>query len=335
MSRFHFLYPYWLLALPPLVAFAVWLARRRGRDGGWPRLLDGELLPLLRLSEGSAGSRLGRIRAVPWPLIGLVWTLAVLALAGPTWQRQVTPAYRAPAAWIVVLEVSPSMDATDLPPSRMARARYAVDDLLSAARDARVGLVAFAGEAYTVAPLTSDVATIRNLAQPLGPSLMPESGNRLAPALAEARRLLQASPGRDRQVIVLTDGFSDPARALVAARQLRQQGIDVDLVGVGTASGAPEPDGNGGFVHGSQGQVVLTRLDTGLLQQVATAGGGRFVTLSALPQLIADLHAAGSREMSSGVAAPKVKLSSWLNDGVWLLPALLLLAALIARRGWV
>lgn len=324
----HFLHPFWLLALPPLVALAAWLARRRGRDGGWPRLLDGELLSLLRLSEGGAGRS-------PWLLIGLVWTLAVLALAGPTWQRQVTPAYRAPGAWIVALEVSPSMEAADVTPSRMARARYAVDDLLSAAHDARVGLVAFAGDAYTVAPLTSDAATVRNLAQPLAPSLMPESGNRLAPALEEAARLLQAAPGRNRQVVVLTDGFTDPARALVTARQLHSQGIDVDVVGVGTSSGAPEPDGNGGFVRDASGRVVLARLDGDLLRQVATAGGGRFVPLSALPELIADLHDAGSREMSSGVAAPGVRLASWLNDGVWLLPALLLLAALIVRRGWV
>jgi Ca-activated chloride channel family protein len=327
MSRFHFLYPYWLLALPPLLALALWLARRRGRDGAWQRLLDGELLSLLRLSDSSPGGS-------PWPLIGLVWTLAVLALAGPTWQRQITPAYRAPAAWIVALEVSPSMDAADVPPSRMARARYAVDDLLSAAQDARVGLVAFAGEAYTVAPLTSDVATIRNLAQPLAPSLMPELGDRLAPGLEEALHLLQAAPGKDRQVIVLTDGFTDPAQALITAQQLHRQGIEVNVVGVGTAGGAPQPDGNGGFVRNASGQVVLTRLDDDLLQRVAIAGGGRFVPLSALPQLIADLQQAGSRTMSSGVAA-HVKLSSWLNDGVWLLPALLLLAALVARRGWL
>jgi Ca-activated chloride channel homolog len=327
MSHFHFLYPYWLLALPPLIGLAVWFARRRGLDGGWPRVLDGELLSLLRLRDNNVGRS-------PWPLVGLVWTLAVLALAGPTWQRQITPAYRAPAAWIVTLEVAPSMDAADVAPSRMARARYAVDDLLSAAQDARVGLVAFAGDAYTVAPLTSDVTTIRNLAQPLAPSLMPESGDSLAPGLQEAGHLLQAAPGRDRQVIVLTDGFSDPAQALVAAQQLHRQGIDVNVVGVGTRGGAPRPDGNGGFVRDASGQVVLTRLDDDLLQRVATAGGGHFVPLSALPQLIADLHAAGSRNMGSGVAA-HVKLSSWLNDGVWLLPALLLLAALVARRGWV
>lgn len=328
MSPFHFLHPYWLLAVPPLVALAVWLARRRGRDGGWPRLVDGQLLSLLRLSEGGAGRS-------PWPLIGVAWALAALALAGPTWQRQVTPAYRAPAAWIVALELSPSMDATDVPPSRATRARFAIDDLLSAAQDARVGLVAFAGDAYTVAPLTADVATIRNLAQPLTPSLMPEGGDRLAPALDEAGRLIHASPGKDRQVIVFTDGFSDPARALVAAQQLRRQGIAVSVVGVGTASGAPAPDGNGSFARNAQGQVVLARLDTSLLEQVAAAGGGRYVPLSGLPALIAQLHQAGSREMSSGVAAPHVQLASWLNDGVWLLPPLLLLAALIARRGWV
>jgi Ca-activated chloride channel family protein len=328
MSGFHFLHPAWLLALPPLVALAVWLARRRGRDGAWQRLLDGELLSLLRLSEGGAGRS-------PWLLIGLIWALAVLALAGPTWQRQITPAYRAPAAWVVALDVSPSMDAADVPPSRIARSRYAIDDLLSAAHDARVGLVAFAGDAYTVAPLTSDVATVRNLAQPLAPSLMPESGNRLAPALEEAARLLQASPGRDRQVIVLTDGFTDPARALLAAERLHHQGIDVDIIGVGTSAGAPEPDGNGGFVRDAQGQVALTRLNADLLQRVATAGGGRFVPLSALPELIADLHDAGSRQIGSSVAAPRVQLASWLDDGVWLLPPLLLLAALIARRGWL
>jgi Ca-activated chloride channel family protein len=328
MSHFHFLDPYWLLALPPLVGLAIWLARRRGRDGPWPRLLDGELLPLLRLSEGGAGRS-------PWLLVGMVWTLGVLALAGPTWQRQVTPAYRAPAAWIVAVDLSPSMDATDVPPSRIARARYAVDELLSEAHDARVGLVAFAGDAYTVAPLTSDVATIRNLADPLAPSLMPESGNRLAPALEDAARLLKAAPGTDRQIIVLTDGFTDPARALLTARRLRGQGIAVNIVGVGTSAGAPEPNGNGGFVRNAQGQVQLTRLDSALLRQVAAAGGGRYVPLSAVPALIASLHHAGSRKMSSGVAARHVKLASWLNDGVWLLPPLLLLAALIARKGWV
>ena len=325
---FHFLHPLFLLALAPLWAFTAWLARRCARDGVWPRLVDSALLPLLRL--GGAGS--GRS---PWPLIGAIWTLAVVALAGPSWQRQLTAAYRLPAAWVIALQLSPSMLASDVPPSRVARARFAVDDLLSAAHDARVGLVAFAGDAYTVAPLTSDVATVRNLSRALSPRLMPEHGARLAPALTAAARLLKSWAGRDRQIIVLMDAVRDPARAMQSAAQLHREGITVDVVGVGTTAGAPAPDANGGFVRGLGGNVRMTRLHPGELRRIAAAGGGEFVMLDQLAQLITDLHAAGISSLGSARAAPRVRLSSWLNDGIWLLPLIVLLAGLSARRGWV
>ena len=324
----HFLHPLCLVALPPLWALAAWFARRRGRDGAWPRLVDAELLPLLRLGGSAGGGR------SPWPLIASVWTLAVIALAGPSWQRQSTAAYRLPAAWVIALQLSPSMEASDLPPSRIARARFAVDDLLSAAHDARVGLVAFAGEAYAVSPLTTDDATVRNLSRALSPGLMPEHGARLAPALQSAARLLKAWAGRDRQIIVLMDSVHDPARAMQTAAALHRAGIVVNVVGVGTTGGAPAPDGSGGFRRGPDGKVWLTRLDPNVLGQIAAAGGGEFVPLAQLPRLIADLHAQGLRSLGSARAAPRVRLSDWLNDGIWLLPLILLLAALVARRGW-
>lgn len=328
LSHLHFLHPLRLLALPPLLAFAAWLARRRARDGAWPRVVDGELLTVLRLSEAGRGRS-------PWPLLACAWTLAVLALAGPSWQRQLTAAYRLPAAWVIALELSPSMNATDVPPSRVARARFAIDDLLSAAHDARVGLIAFAGDAYTVAPLTSDVATIHNLSRALSPDLMPEHGKRLAPALRTAARLLSSWRGRDRQVIVLADGLTDPARALLAAERLRSKGMSVNIVGVGTAAGAPAPNGRGGFRRNAQGRIVMTRLQSGILRRIAAAGGGTFVTLDQLPQLIADLHAQGLRSLGSAAATPGVRLASWLDGGIWLLPPLLLCAALLSRRGWI
>ena len=206
----HFLHPWALAALPLMWALALWLAHRRARTGAWPRLVDADLLALLRLEGGGARAR------SPWPLIGALWTLGVVALAGPSWQRQVTAAYRLPAAWVLAVQLSPSMEASDLSPSRAAQARFAVDNLLAAAHDARVGLVAFAGEAYTVAPLTADGATVRNLDRVLSPRLMPEHGARLAPALRTASRLLHAWAGNDRQVIVLMDSVHDPARDLQA-----------------------------------------------------------------------------------------------------------------------
>ena len=328
LGHLHFLHPWRLLALPPLLAFAAWLASRRARDGAWPRVVEGELLPLLRLGE--AGRALS-----PWPLFAAAWTLAVFALSGPSWQRQASPAYRLPASWVVALDLSPSMEASDVAPSRVARARFAIDDLLSSAHDARVGLVAFAGEAYTVAPLTTDVATVRNLSRALSPRLMPESGNRLSPALEAAARLLGAGRGPDRQVIVLMDGLSDPAQALLTAERLRRKGVIVNIVGVGTRAGAPAPDGKGGFRRDAQGRVVMAHLRPALLQRIAAEGGGRFVLLDQLPRLIADLHAAGEHSLGSAAATPRVQLATWLDGGIWLLPPLLLCAALLARRGWI
>lgn len=328
MHGFHFLHPLWLLAIPVLLALVVLFARLRGRDGAWSGIVDSGLMALLRLPAGGGGFS-------PWPLIAAAWTVAALALAGPSWQRQASQAYRIPALWVIALNLSPNMAATDVAPDRVTRARYAVEDLLRSARDARVALIVFAGEPYTVTPLTTDVATIRTLLDPLSPGLMPESGDQLAPALRQAGRLIGTAHGHNGQVIVLTADINDPAEALAAARQLRARGIAVSIVGIGTSLGAPEPNGSGGFLHDSQGRLIMTHLDAPLLRQIAHTGGGRYVSLARLPALIATLQGQQSGSFGSGRAQGDARVSTWRDDGVWLLPALLALCALLARRGWV
>ena len=311
MQDVHFLRPAWLLALPLLWGLSISLARRRTRDGDWTRLIDPELLPALRLDGGGKPGR------APWPWLALAWTLAVLALAGPSWERAPAPAYRGNAAWVLVLDLSPSMIATDLPPNRVTRARYALDDLLAAAHDARVGLVVFSDEPYTVTPLTDDVATVRALLPPLAPDIMPTAGDNLAPALERAGTLLEHGGGASGQVVVLTDGFADPAAAFDAAGKLRSRGVAVSVVGIG----AP-------------GQSNPGHLDVDRLRQLAASGGGRYVDLAGLPALIGDLQA---RAGHAGMARVKqdIRIAHWLDGGIWLLPFLLLLAAVLARRGWL
>ncbi len=317
MQDVHFLRPAWLLALPLLWGLVLWLARRRGRDGNWASLIDPELLPALRLDGGGQPGR------SPWPWLALAWTLAALALAGPSWQRAPAPAYRGNAAWVLVLDLSPSMSATDLPPNRVTRARYALDDLLNAAHDARVGLVVFGDEAYTVTPLTDDVATVRALLPPLAPDIMPVAGDNLAPALERAGTLLENGGGKSGQVVVLTDGFADPAAAFEAAGKLRSRGVVVSVVGIGA---------QGGGVRA--GPSNPGPLDVDRLRQLAASGGGRYVDLAALPALIGDLQA---RAGHAGMARVKqdIRVAHWLDGGIWLLPFLLLLAAVLARRGWL
>jgi Ca-activated chloride channel family protein len=325
---FHFLRPYWLLALPPLWLLWGWMARHRARDGDWSMVIDAELLADLWLDAGERRRDGGSIAVL------LAWTLATLALAGPSWQRIDSPAYRAPASWIIVLDLSPSMAASDLAPSRATRARYAISDLLDAAHDARVGLVVFSDEPYTVTPLTDDTATIRGLLPPLAPDLMPSSGDAVAPALAQASALLASAPPQRRDVIVLSDGFDDPAAAFAQAAKLRAAGIRVDVVGIGTTGGAPVASAQGGFVKNAQGQPALARLDRTPLEQLAQSGGGRYVDLAQLPSLIATLNAQTELPQGATRAGPGVKIDRWRDAGVWLLPVVLLCAAWVPRRGW-
>ena len=327
LAAFHFLYPGWLLAIPPLLAFALWRHWKSRRAGRWGEIVETDLLDALRLDED------GRHRS-PWVTLALAWTLAALALAGPAWRRVPSAAYREPADWVVVLDLSPSMNAADLPPNRVTRAHYLIEDLLRAARDARVALIVFSGDAHTVVPLTDDVATIQSLLDPLVPSIMPQSGHALAPALDQAASLLRQAGSRDGHVIVLADGFDDPAQAFAAAERLRGLGATVDAVGVGTVAGAPEPDGDG-FVRDTAGRIVLSKLRADRLQQLATTGGGRYWSVDAAQGLIDHLDAARRSPLAQARIDPGARVAAWRNEGYWLLLPLLLVAATLARRGWL
>lgn len=305
-TAFHFLHPAWLALLPVLLLLTIWLARSATADSAWARVMDPQLLSMLRMSESHGG-------ASPWWLVGTIWGLAALALAGPTWTRIPTPAYRTPAAWVLVLDLSPSMSRTDVSPDRATRARYAANDLLSASHGSQIGLIVFAGEAHTVTPLTTDVATVRTLLNPLTPKLMPEDGDNLAPALSEAQRLLAASYARHGQVVVLSDGMADPAAAFSAAERLRRSGATVNVVGIGTQAGS--------------------RTQSDELQRTAAAGGGVFVPLSGLHEIVERLQSRQSAALAESTSDSQ--LQQWQNEGVWLLVPILLLGAALARRGWV
>jgi Ca-activated chloride channel family protein len=328
INTFHFIRPLWLLALPVLWGLVYWLARRRREDSSWSGFVDSELLATLRLDE----DRIIGIR--PWPLLALVWSIAAIAMAGPSWERNHVPAYRASAAWVFVLDLSPSMSLTDVAPDRVTRARYALDDLLNAAHDARVGLVVFSDEPYTVTPLTRDIATVKALLPPLKPDIMPSPGDHLAPALIQAVKLLQQGGAKDQQIVVLTDGFDDPAAALTAAAGIRAKHISLSIVGVGTTGGAPQPSAGGGFVQDKHGRALLARLNTSRLQQLAETGGGRYVDIAQLPALLDSMKT--TTDAPDGAQAVQgVQVEQWRDAGIWLLPVLLILGAVLARRDWL
>jgi len=318
----HFLRPWWWLALVPLPS-ALWILARNGNGrAALARLADAALLPHL-LSDTGARERFAL------GLVALTWFLAVTALSGPAWQKMPTPLYVNGAARVVVLSLSDDMLAQDMQPDRMTRARFAVRDLLNDAGDARMALVAYAGAAFTVAPLTDDKNTILNLLQALQPDVMPVPGNNAAAGIRQGVELLQQAHAKGGDIVLVADTADDAAVA--QAKVSRTKGIRVDVLGVGTREGAPVPQASGGFASGTGG-TLMARRDDGALRAVADAGGGRYAVLQADG---AGAAAFDTPVAEAGHASRAERAQLWRDGGIWLLPVLLIVAALAFRRGWL
>ena len=318
----HFLRPWWWLALLPL-PLALWMLARNGSGrAALAKLADAVLLPHL-VSDTGARKRLAL------GLVALAWLLAVAALSGPAWQKMAAPLYVNGAARVVVLSLSDDMLAQDMQPDRMTRARFAVRDLLNNAGDARMALVAYAGAAFTVAPLTDDKNTILNLLQALKPDVMPVPGNDAASGISRGVDLLQQAHAKSGEIVLVAD-TADGA-AVAQAKAAHAKGIRVDVLGVGTREGAPVPQAGGGFASGTGG-TLMARRDDAALRAVAGAGGGRYAVLQA------DGVSAAAFDMpvsQTGHTSRAGRAQLWRDGGIWLLPVLLILAALVFRRGWL
>ena len=329
LADFHFLRPLALLLL--LALPLAWLAwRSRGRDAGaWRDVVDAQLLPhLVERVERPAG-RAGVL------LAAIVWTIACLALAGPAWEREPVPLHRDRNARVLALELAPSMLAQDERPSRLDRARYKIADVLERSRERQTALIAYAGEAFVVAPLTDDIGTVQNLVDALDPSTMPVAGNATADAIARAVELIEQAGLHRGEVVLVADGVG--AGATAAARKARSAGVQVSVLGVGSPGGAPIPLAQGDFLKDERGNVVLARLDEAGLRAVADAGGGRYARIAAdardLDAMLGDGFAATADPID--MAEASTEGSRWRDRGPWLLLLLLPLALAGFRRGWL
>lgn len=327
VHSFHFLYPTWLLAIALLPLLLWWLLRQSNARARLARVADAELLPLL-LAPGRPARQWS-----PW-LLSIVWLLSCVALAGPAWQQLPTPAGHSRNARVIVLSLADSMLASDLKPTRLARARYKIRDLLNAGRDAQNALVAYSGEAFVVAPLTADSDTVLNLLPSLAPDVMPVAGDRAHLGIDKAVELLHQAGFDTGDVILVTDHAGKDAVA--AATRALQQGMHVSVLGVGTDKGAPVALPSGGFLTDKQGNIVIPRLALSQLREVASAGGGIYRTMQVEQADVHDLiaassHAGNGRADKDG----SLKVNRWRDEGPWLLLLLVPLAALAFRRGWL
>jgi len=259
---------YLLLLIPLLLAGVVAMIvvrRRRLARFGQPETVR-ELMP-------DASPRRERYKVALY--LGAV-ACVILALARPQMGSKLREVTREGIEMMLVVDVSNSMLAEDIKPSRLERTKYAIGRLLENLGQDRVGLVAFAGNAIVQLPVTGDYVTARNFVNQLSPDMLSSQGTAIGAALTMAAGAFSSQSEGARVIILITDGENNADDALSAAEQIAKQGIKIYAIGIGTPEGSPIPIG-GDILRDKDGKVVITKLDEELLQKIALGSGGAYI----------------------------------------------------------
>ncbi len=326
LADFHFIRPYWLLAVIPYLAILVLMLRNKLAQGNWSAVCDAALLPYLLQQKAVNQSR--------WPITAgaIAALLAIVALAGPTWERLPSPVFRNDSALVIALDLSRSMDAADIKPSRLIMARYKIADILKQRKDGQTALLVYAGDAFTVTPLTDDTETIDSQLSALNTDIMPSQGSDTALALEKAMELLKQAGLQKGQILLVTDGV-DVDKTLSTVKTLDK--YQLSILGVGTDDGAPIALPEGGFLKDERGNIVVPKLNSAGLAKLAQAGNGVYQTITAndadIQAVLANVDRSSVQQQ--GKQNDNLLLDQWADKGLWLLLLVLPLAALTFRKG--
>ncbi|MCC6416479.1 MAG: VWA domain-containing protein [Opitutaceae bacterium] len=283
-----------LLALP--TALFVWDIFRGVTDNTarHPKILTAEAgAGSLRFRADGAKPRR---RARMWLSLGLMFAIA--ALARPQWGRVEEPVFDQAREIVIAIDLSRSMLAQDIKPSRLGRAKLLVSSLLEKLRGERVGLIVYSGTAFLQSPLSADYEILREFLPALDANYMPQGGTNYRALLDTTLEAFSASGSADRFLITLSDGETTEPAWKEPLPEMNKRGIRAICLGLGTAAGAMIPDGHGGFVKDERGAVVLSRLENGTLQELAQATHGLYRDASGwidLSALIAETVATGRK----------------------------------------
>ncbi|MFQ3334122.1 MAG: Ca-activated chloride channel family protein [Woeseiaceae bacterium] len=325
-DEFHFLRPEWLIILPFILGLIYLFKKQLLSPGDWFNLVEPELIPYVLSRHQIQENKF------KWWLITIVMILTLVALAGPTWERLDQPAYRMEQSLVIALDLSRSMNAQDVKPDRITRARLKILDILKLRRSAQVALIVYSANAFTVTPLTTDSETIASLVGSLDTGIMPSRGSYPAAAIDKAVLLLKQASAVNGEVLLVTDGGSTSA-AIASAKRLKEAGFRLSVLGVGSLNGAPIPQEDGGFITDRNGQIALAKLGMEDLSELTRIGGGRYASLTNDNQDIDSLLSA--RVVSSSESDQTLVTDHWNEFGPWLLLFIVPITSLAFRRGWI
>jgi Ca-activated chloride channel homolog len=324
LANLHLLRPMWLWALIPAVGLGVLMLLEQSGRRQWRAVIAPHLLShLVRRPRRRAWTRPAFL-ALP------CFLASILALAGPAWKRQETPFVQDQAPLVVALDLSQSMNAIDVEPTRLERAKQKIRDLLALRPGARTGLIAYAGSAHLVLPLTDDATVLELYLASLETELMPVAGKDAARALRLAEDML-AQETAAGTILFVTDGIGE--KDAPAFEEHRQGSRDQVLVlAVGTSQGGPVLVGREGFLTDAQGRRVVSSLDRKGLEALEARAGVYVVGATADRSDVGKLQRRVSTHLKSVQAVDE--RVPWEDYGYYLLFAMLPVSLLWFRKGW-
>lgn len=326
MESFHFLRPYWFVAAIPLVWLLIRWSIGARQQNQWRDQVDESLLPHLLAGQTMP------VGKVPLLLLAGLWLLTLVALAGPSWEKQSAPVFSGLQERVLIVDLSRSMNARDVKPSRLARVVQKLRDILDQTAGSQTALVVYSAVPYVVSPLTDDAQTIRAMLSSLSTDIVPVQGSKTSLALRKGLDLLEQSKSKYGSIWLLTDSTPDSDSGQIA-REIAAQGHRLHIIGVGTSEGAPIPESQGGFVKDAGNNIVVAKLEIDRLRELAKAGGGVFSTTRNTDADINRLLAADKEVVVNRVSDVERQADIWLERGPYIVLLLLPLAALFFRRG--
>lgn len=260
----------WLLWAVPLLAliryYGLWHRRKK-----FKRLGDKQLIQSLMPNASSVRP------TVKFWLIEAAVALMVVMIARPQMGSKISNDKRNGIETIIAIDISNSMLARDVAPSRLDKCKMMVENLVDNFTNDKIGLVVFAGDAYVQLPITSDYVSAKMFLQNIDPSLISTQGTDMARVINLAASSFTQQQGVGRAIILITDGEDHEGGAEEAAKAARKKGINVFILGIGSAKGAPIPLGGGDYMKDESGNVVITALNENMCRQVAQAGSGTYI----------------------------------------------------------
>jgi len=262
-------YLYLLILIPVIVLIRLYAIRRRKKM--LRRFGDDDLVKNLMPDVSTVR------KSVKFWLMTAALALLIVMLARPQMGTKISQDKRKGIEVVISLDISNSMRAEDVVPSRLDKSKMLIENMVDNFTDDKIGLVVFAGDAFVQLPITSDYVSAKMFLQDIDPSQIAAQGTDLAGAITLSSKSFTQQNNIGRAIIVITDGEDHEGGAVEAAKAARKNGMRVFVLGVGSTKGSPVPDGNGGYMKDNSGQEVMSALNENMCREIAEAGGGAYI----------------------------------------------------------